>query len=90
MILSSIETNIFVDGCSCIGEKVVVNVAGTVVVVEMTMGIVDLQGAHHIEVAITLQDILLMVEDQGGSALIRQHILADLGEVFWGKMRDLF
>ena len=63
---------------------VVVNVAGTVVVVVMTTGIIDLQGAHHIEVVITLQGILLMVEDQGGSALIHHHILADLGEeVFW-------
>ncbi|KHG21990.1 putative RNA-binding C25G10.01 [Gossypium arboreum] len=57
---------------------------GIVVVVVMTTGIVDLPGAHHIEVVITLQGILLMVEDQGGSALIHHHILADLGEeVFW-------
>ena len=50
-------------------------------VVVMTMDIVDLRGAHHIEVVIILQDILLMVEDQGESVLIHL-ILVVLGEAF--------
>ena len=50
-------------------------------VVVMTMDIVDLRGAHHIEVVTILQDILLMVEDQGGSDLILL-IPVVLGEAF--------
>ena len=57
-------------------------IVADIVVTVMIMDIVDLQDAHHIEVVITLQDTLLMVEEQGGSVLIHL-ILVVLGEAFY-------